>query len=215
MKDGALVCNTGHYDCEINLVDLEARCQGHARDPRRPTRSTPSRTAAASTCWPRAAWSTWPPPRATPRRSWTCRSPTSTSALCKLARDGKGMKPGVYELPPEQDQELARIKLTHPGPQHRRADRRSRSPTATTTPPGPRGSVGSQGDHRVPPDRPAGGCPQPRAARRRRRHPAVVRPRPRSAAGEGKGEGLPARPVGHSPLPATQTRRPLPAVGER
>ena len=24
MKDGALVCNTGHYDCEINLVDLES-----------------------------------------------------------------------------------------------------------------------------------------------------------------------------------------------
>jgi adenosylhomocysteinase len=23
MKDGAIVCNTGHYDCEINLVDLE------------------------------------------------------------------------------------------------------------------------------------------------------------------------------------------------
>ncbi|MGZ3425418.1 MAG: adenosylhomocysteinase, partial [Polyangia bacterium] len=28
MKDGALVCNTGHYDCEINLVDLEARAKG-------------------------------------------------------------------------------------------------------------------------------------------------------------------------------------------
>jgi len=23
MKEGAIVCNTGHYDCEINLVDLE------------------------------------------------------------------------------------------------------------------------------------------------------------------------------------------------
>ena len=23
MKDGAIVCNTGHYDCEVNLVDLE------------------------------------------------------------------------------------------------------------------------------------------------------------------------------------------------
>ena len=23
MRDGAIVCNTGHYDCEINLVDLE------------------------------------------------------------------------------------------------------------------------------------------------------------------------------------------------
>src|SRR6185503_9339033 len=28
MKDGALVCNTGHYDCEINLVELEARAKG-------------------------------------------------------------------------------------------------------------------------------------------------------------------------------------------
>src|SRR5438105_4670895 len=28
IKDGALVCNTGHYDCEINLVDLEARARG-------------------------------------------------------------------------------------------------------------------------------------------------------------------------------------------
>jgi len=24
MKDGAIVCNTGHYDCEINLVNLAA-----------------------------------------------------------------------------------------------------------------------------------------------------------------------------------------------
>jgi len=32
-------------------------------------------------------------------------------ALCKLARDGKTMKPAVYELSPEQDQELALIKL--------------------------------------------------------------------------------------------------------
>ena len=23
MKDGAIVCNTGHYDCELNLIDLE------------------------------------------------------------------------------------------------------------------------------------------------------------------------------------------------
>jgi adenosylhomocysteinase len=23
MKDGAIVCNTGHYDCEVNIVDLE------------------------------------------------------------------------------------------------------------------------------------------------------------------------------------------------
>jgi adenosylhomocysteinase len=28
MKDGAVVCNTGHYDCEINLVDLEGVSTG-------------------------------------------------------------------------------------------------------------------------------------------------------------------------------------------
>ena len=36
-------------------------------------------------------------------------------ALCKLAKEGKSMKPGVSELPPEQDQELARIKLETQG----------------------------------------------------------------------------------------------------
>jgi adenosylhomocysteinase len=28
MKEGALVCNTGHYDCEINLVELGERSKG-------------------------------------------------------------------------------------------------------------------------------------------------------------------------------------------
>ena len=28
MKDGAIVCNTGHYDCEVNLVDLKALSKG-------------------------------------------------------------------------------------------------------------------------------------------------------------------------------------------
>src|SRR6185436_10561379 len=28
MKDGALLCNTGHYDCEINIEELAARSKG-------------------------------------------------------------------------------------------------------------------------------------------------------------------------------------------
>ena len=27
MKDGAIVCNTGHYDCEINISDIEERAE--------------------------------------------------------------------------------------------------------------------------------------------------------------------------------------------
>jgi adenosylhomocysteinase len=33
-------------------------------------------------------------------------------ALCRLAKDGKTLEKKVYELPPEQDQELARLKLS-------------------------------------------------------------------------------------------------------
>jgi adenosylhomocysteinase len=33
MKDGTIVCNMGHYDCEINLVNLErlAKCSCEIR----------------------------------------------------------------------------------------------------------------------------------------------------------------------------------------
>ncbi len=40
MKDGAIVCNTGHYDCEINLDELEGMAKGKRDDPRPTTRST-------------------------------------------------------------------------------------------------------------------------------------------------------------------------------
>ena len=28
MKDGAILCNTGHYDCEINIPELDERARG-------------------------------------------------------------------------------------------------------------------------------------------------------------------------------------------
>jgi len=31
MRDGAIVCNTGHYDCEINIPELEARAKSKRR----------------------------------------------------------------------------------------------------------------------------------------------------------------------------------------
>jgi adenosylhomocysteinase len=52
MRDGAIICNTGHYDCELNLGDLEAR----AASKRTTTaRSTSSRMGVASTFSARAA----------------------------------------------------------------------------------------------------------------------------------------------------------------
>ena len=136
MKDGALVCNTGHYDCEINLVDLEARVQG-AREIRPANEEYTLKDGRRVYVLAQGRLVNLAAAEGHPSEVMDMSFANQYLALCKLANDGKGMKPGVYELPPEQDQELARIKLQHPGPQHRRADRRSRSPTATTTPPAP------------------------------------------------------------------------------
>jgi len=35
--------------------------------------------------------------------------------MLRLAREGRSLKPGVYDIPPEQDQELARLKLETQG----------------------------------------------------------------------------------------------------
>ena len=54
MKDQAIVCNIGHFDNEIEVAVARASTSGK-RSSRRSTTSS-SRTASASSCWPRAAW---------------------------------------------------------------------------------------------------------------------------------------------------------------
>jgi len=49
IKDGALICNTGHYDCELNLGDPRGPAARASAKCARTTRSTRSRTVAAST----------------------------------------------------------------------------------------------------------------------------------------------------------------------
>jgi len=39
MKDGAIVCNTGHYDCEINIPDLEKLAKEYTRSPKKITKN--------------------------------------------------------------------------------------------------------------------------------------------------------------------------------
>merc|ERR1711935_1231940 len=55
MKDDAIVCNIGHFDCEIQVAWLETNC------------------------WPRAVWSTLAAPWATPASSCPLPSPTRSS----------------------------------------------------------------------------------------------------------------------------------------
>ena len=69
MKDGAVLANAGHFDVEIDLEDLRELADGRrargaaaGRAVRAGRRPAPEPAGAA------AAWSTWPPARATPPR---------------------------------------------------------------------------------------------------------------------------------------------------
>jgi adenosylhomocysteinase len=114
MKEGALVCNTGHYDCEINLVDLEARMKSK-REIRHANEEYVLKNGRRVYVLAQGRLVNLAAAEGHPSEVMDMSFANQYLALCKLAKDGKGMKPGVYELPPEQDQELARIKLTTQG----------------------------------------------------------------------------------------------------
>jgi adenosylhomocysteinase len=114
MKEGALVCNTGHYDCEINLVDLEARAKSK-REIRASNEEYVLKDGRRIYVLAQGRLVNLAAAEGHPSEVMDMSFANQYLALCKLAKDGKTMKPGVYELPPEQDQELARIKLSTQG----------------------------------------------------------------------------------------------------
>jgi adenosylhomocysteinase len=110
MKDGAIVCNTGHYDCEINLKDLEARTKGRRtvrpnceeytlKDGRRIYVLAQGRLVNLAAA------------EGHPSEVMDMSFANQYLALCELAKNGKSLERKVYELPKAQDQELAGLKL--------------------------------------------------------------------------------------------------------
>jgi adenosylhomocysteinase len=114
MKEGALVCNTGHYDCEINLVELEARSKAK-REIRHANEEYVLKNGRRVYVLAQGRLVNLAAAEGHPSEVMDMSFANQYLALCKLAKEGKSMKPGVSELPPEQDQELARIKLTTQG----------------------------------------------------------------------------------------------------
>jgi adenosylhomocysteinase len=114
MKDGALVCNTGHYDCEINLVELETRAKAR-REIRPANEEYTLRDGRRVYVLAQGRLVNLAAAEGHPSEVMDMSFANQFFALCKLARDGKSMKPGVYELPAKQDQDLARLKLATQG----------------------------------------------------------------------------------------------------
>jgi adenosylhomocysteinase len=110
LKDGAIICNTGHYDCEINIRELEARAKSKREmrpnneeytmaDGRRIYLLGQGRLVNLSCA------------EGHPSEVMDMSFANQYLALCELARDGKKLEKKVYELPAALDQELAQLKL--------------------------------------------------------------------------------------------------------
>ncbi len=114
MKNGAIVCNTGHYDCEIKLSELEpmAKSKRTIRDSNEEYVLPDGRRIyilAEGRLVNLAA------AEGHPSEVMDMSFANQYLGLCKLAKDGKTMKATVHDFPPEQDQEIALLKLQTQG----------------------------------------------------------------------------------------------------
>ena len=114
MKDGAIVSNTGHYDCEINLGELKElavssremrdNCIEYTMaDGRRIYVLAEGRLVNLAAA------------EGHPSEVMDMSFANQFQAMMMLAREGKELGKGVHELPEELDQEIAKIKLDSMG----------------------------------------------------------------------------------------------------
>jgi adenosylhomocysteinase len=114
MKDGALLCNTGHYDCEINLGTLEQRAKSR-REVRQNNEEFTLPDGRRLYVLGQGRLINLAAAEGHPSEVMDMSFANQFLGLLKLAREGKTLDKKVYELPPEQDQEIANTKLSTMG----------------------------------------------------------------------------------------------------
>jgi len=110
MKDGAIVCNTGHYDCEINIGDLQARAKSKRtirdncdeyvmQDGRRIYLLGDGRLVNLACA------------EGHPSEVMDMSFANQFLGMVLMASQGRSLQPGVFDVPAEMDQRLAGTKL--------------------------------------------------------------------------------------------------------
>ena len=110
MKDGAIVCNTGHYDCEINIEDLETQSTG-VRTIRADNEEFTMKDGRQIFLLARGRLVNLAAAEGHPSEVMDMSFANQYLALCRLAAEGKDMAPVVHDITTEQDQQLAMKKL--------------------------------------------------------------------------------------------------------
>ena len=110
MKDGAIICNTGHYDCEINITDLEAQATS-VRTIRQDNEEFLMPDGRRIFLLARGRLVNLAAAEGHPSEVMDMSFANQFLSLCRLAAEGDSMGKQVYDITTEQDQALATTKL--------------------------------------------------------------------------------------------------------
>lgn len=114
MRDGAIICNTGHYDCEISISDLEERADEifTIRDNNEAFVLSDGRRIHLLA---RGRLVNLAAAEGHPSEVMDMSFANQFMALCRLAREGTDYDNTVYDIHPDQDRQLAELKLSSSG----------------------------------------------------------------------------------------------------
>ena len=110
MKDGAIICNTGHYDCEINIEQLDELAKS-SREIRPNNEEYTLSDGRRIYLLAQGRLVNLAGAEGHPSEVMDMSFANQFMAMLKLAGEGKTLENKVYVLPREQDLELARLKL--------------------------------------------------------------------------------------------------------
>ena len=111
MKDGAVVCNTGHYDCELNLVEL-ARLAGAPPVEIRPSNERYTLAGGRHLfVLAKGRLVNLAAAEGHPSEVMDMSFANQFMSLLWMAREGKNLPALVHDIPAAQDEEIAALKL--------------------------------------------------------------------------------------------------------
>lgn len=114
MKDGAIVCNTGHYDCEINIKDLESLAES-VREIRDNNEEYTISNGNRIHLLAKGRLVNLAAAEGHPSEVMDMSFANQFLSLVRLAEFGETYNNSVYDITLEQDSELAGLKLTAEG----------------------------------------------------------------------------------------------------
>jgi adenosylhomocysteinase len=114
MKDGAIVCNTGHYDCEIKIPELEA-LTSRVREIRPNTEEFLMADGRRLFLLARGRLVNLAGAEGHPSEVMDMSFANQFLSMVRLAREGRSLANTVHDIPVAQDQEIAALKLKSSG----------------------------------------------------------------------------------------------------